>query len=96
MGELLRIPVETREERPVEELLAELLTACRRRAGETPEQFARGVSEASPRRPELMGAAIRAAEEGIHPLHADLMAHAVTRAGIDAAGVLSMLLAMVS
>lgn len=96
MGELLRIPAAAESEQSIEQLMAELLEACRRRVGETPEQFARGIGEASPRRPELLGAAIRAAERGIHPLHADLMAHAVTRAGIDAAAVLTALLRMVS
>ena len=99
MGELLRIvdipdrPVI--DERPIEELMAELLAACRRRTGETPDQFARALNDASSRCPKLLGAAVQAAEKGIHPLHADLMAHAVTRAGIDAVGVLSALLAMV-
>lgn len=95
MGDLLRIPMARDDEEPIEALMAELLAACRRRTGETPEQFACGINEVSSRRPELLGAAIRAAEQGLHPLHADLMAHAVTRAGIDAAAVLMALLKMV-
>lgn len=99
VGELVRVA--GWQERPaadptVETLAAEIVAACRERSGLDPETFARAVNDRSRRRPGLLGGAVRAAEQGTHPLALDLVGTAMLVAGVDAAAALSQLLGWVS
>lgn len=80
----------------IEQLTAEITCACRRRSGLSPEAFAECVQARSRRKPGLIGGAVRAAEEGVHPLAFDLVGVGMAVAGIDAVFVLSQMLASVS
>jgi len=80
----------------IDQLWAELLTACRHRTGLDPEEFAEVVAQLVPRRTGLVGAAVRAAEAGVHPVATDVALRMLRVAGVDVVGWLQEALRVMS
>jgi len=90
VAKVLRVefPEQPQQPRTIEDVLGEVMTEARRRAGMTPAEFAEALNERGPRRLGLMDTTVEAYEAGRVPPPGDVLCRSMELSGHDVVAAL--------